>query len=96
MFKCRECKSTFETPVKITESYGERWNVCPNCGSSSIDEAEHICELCGDYYAESIHDAVCESCINIIVDRFVEMFHENFTPFERSIINVAYDGRNLE
>lgn len=95
MYKCNNCNATFER-FDVVDDNGEKWHVCPYCKKTEFDEAKEICELCGDYYLESRHTGVCESCINIIAARFQELFHEKFTPFERSIINSVYEGRNLE
>ncbi len=94
MFKCENCKAEFEKPDIIVDD-GGKWEVCPRCRGTDFYEAK-LCELCGDWYVESQHGGVCQSCINIIAARFEELFHSNFTPFERSVINTIYDGRNLE
>lgn len=95
MYKCNNCAHEFQHYDTITENTGEKHYVCPRCRGTDFDEAK-VCELCGDWFVESEHNEICQSCINIIVARFKELFHANFTPFERSVINSAYDGRNLE
>lgn len=103
MFKCNDCGGDFLEPKVIydTVPYGNGYvkgpgqECCPYCSSENFEDAE-ICELCGDSYTESRHDGICESCINVITDRFSELLKSNFTPFEISVINSAYDGRNLE
>ena len=103
MYKCNECGSEFLEPRIIQDKvpYGEgkvmypAYACCPRCGGN-FEEANNICELCGDSFSESIHDDVCPSCINIIAKRFSDMLKANFEPFEISILNAAYDGRNLE
>lgn len=102
MYKCTCCGEDFLEP-KITQDtvpYGSGFvkgiaqECCPFCGGD-FEEAK-ICELCGDSYIDSKHDGVCDSCINVIANRFSELLKTNFTPFEVGILNSAYDGRNLE
>lgn len=103
MFKCNDCGAEFYEPKLIRDEvpYGNGMVMCnaraccPKCGGD-FEEANNICELCGDSFSESIHEDVCPSCINIVAKRFSDMLKENFTPFEISILNAAYDGRNLE
>lgn len=94
MLKCNNCKADFEKP-DIIDDNGEKWEVCPHCRGTEIYEAKP-CEICGDWYIESQHGGVCQKCIDIIVGRFVEWFHANHTPLERSVINAVYEGKNLE
>lgn len=102
MYKCKDCGRYFENPRAIRDKvpYGEEMvdlvtdEVCPYCGGPF--GKFHVCELCGDDFFESDFDDVCPSCINIVANRFSKMLKENFTPFEIEILNVAYDGRNLE
>ena len=103
MYKCNHCKSEFSTPEIIQDRvpYGESTVnrnsllVCPYCGNDDYEES-YICEICGDTFTKSQHEDVCQSCINIIAKRFSDILKENFGPFEISILNSAYDGRNLE
>lgn len=104
MYKCNCCGEEFSVPKTVYDyvPYGEGFekapagSVCPCCQSPFFEKADNICELCGDSFSESIHDDVCPSCINIIAKRFSDMLKANFEPFEISILNAVYDGRNLE
>ncbi len=103
MFKCNDCGTEFSEPKIVRDAvpYGSEYvkgiaqECCPACGSEEFEKAK-ICELCGDSYTDSKHNGVCNSCINIIANRFSELLKANFTPFEISILNSVYDGRNLE
>lgn len=102
MYKCTSCGASFSEPniVHDTVPYGAGYTkgpaqeCCPYCGGNF--EKAKICELCGNAYIDSNHDSVCKRCISIVAKRFSELLKTNFTPFEISIINSAYDGRNLE
>ena len=103
MFKCQNCGNEFSQPKPHRDFIpygnssvaGPKWDTCPSCGASQFEEMK-ICELCGDDYADSVHEDVYPSCINIIAKRFSDILKANFTSFEISILNAAYDGRNLE
>lgn len=40
MFKCNNCKATFEHYDTITEQSGEKWYVCPFCRGTDFDEVK--------------------------------------------------------
>lgn len=102
MFKCNCCGSEFSAPTISQDKvpYGELTVsvnsalVCPYCGNDDYEES-YICELCGDTFTESQHEDVCQSCINLIAKRFSDILKENFSQFEISVLNSAYDGRDL-
>ncbi len=102
MYRCNDCGADFHEP-KITHDmipYGNGYvqgrphEVCPFCDGGF--EQTQVCELCGSSFTESKHAGVCQSCINIIEKRFSETLNEKFTPFEISVLNTIYDGRDLE
>ena len=102
MYRCHNCKADFKEPKLVYGDvpYGETivrglsTPACPFCGGE-CEEAE-VCELCGDTFFKSQHNGVCQSCIDVITKRFSDLLKEKFTDFEISILNAAYDGRNLE
>ena len=95
MYKCNNCKATFEQYETITESNGEKWYVCPHCRGTDFDEAKK-CEYCGNYFVESRDDVTCENCLDEVKTRFSNMLNNNFTEHEKKLLNIIYDGRNLE
>lgn len=102
MYRCNDCEAEFLEPKTTydTVPYGSREVACPGvsccpfCGGDF--EEVQICELCGESYTDSKHDGICDSCIDKIVNRFSELLNKNFTPFEISVLNSAYDGRNIQ
>lgn len=103
MYKCYSCGATFSEPKTDYDlvPYGSGYvkhasgESCPYCGGD-YDKAS-VCELCGDSFFEedSNHNDVCQSCANIVLERFISLYRENFTPFERDIINVELDGKDV-
>lgn len=62
MYKCVECESVFEEPLKESEdctpggafeggSFIRYYTVCPNCQSEGYLEAKE-CDCCGEYFFE--------------------------------------------
>ena len=94
MFKCNNCGAEFEEFDVINDN-GEKWNVCPCCRGTEFDEAKK-CEYCGNWFLESRVNEICEDCIDEIEVRFSKTLHNNFTEFERGVLNVIYDGRCFE
>lgn len=62
-FKCRECGFVFEEPSAVYEPHGERFSVCPSCGSGDCDVA-HRCGSCFEFFIEDeLHSGMCQKCV---------------------------------
>ena len=66
MFICNDCGAIFDNPEVEYETHGldsppyERWLICPNCRSSSFEEAL-LCTRCYEYVTE-LTDDLCDEC----------------------------------
>lgn len=61
MYKCYNCKTTFEEP-KITNFEGAKYAFCPHC-NGDFDEAE-ICKECGNcFFKEDMAGDFCKECL---------------------------------
>lgn len=63
MFRCLDCKETFEEPTGIKESYGQVFYYCPHCLSSNYEDVSKLkCEACEDEYVDHLGDKWCYEC----------------------------------
>lgn len=66
MYICRECGQVFSEPERFNDPVGyyfgetayEEWDVCPECGETSIEEAVKC--HCGEYTL--ITEPLCREC----------------------------------
>lgn len=79
---CHCCKQSFKSPVELqqyddtlvdrsTPKEDREMHVCPSCGSTEWEEAQHWCEECGEWLPDdklkSCDDGnfyLCQSCIS--------------------------------
>ena len=104
MYKCKNCGHIFEEGEQATwtEKHGfssgpyEEWSGCPIC-QGSFEEAKK-CEYCSNYFieGESRSNVICEDCVDEIETRFSNLLHNNFTEFERTVLNDIFDGKELK
>lgn len=102
MFICNKCGQTFSEPHVSRENipYGNGYvqglahSSCPYC-HGDFKEAKQ-CEYCGKDFAESRNDVTCEDCLDELELRFSNILHNNFTEHERELLNMIYEGKNLE
>jgi hypothetical protein len=94
MFKCGECGHIFEygEEKRWTESYGEELCGCPIC-EGGFREIEP-CLLCGSYN-HNFDEAYCEVCKNDVKGRMEKFLDKEFTPEEKVLLNIIYDGEEL-
>lgn len=95
MYKCNDCKSTFENCHTVIDDNSEKWYVCPNCRSTDFDEAKR-CEECGDFFVDSRENETCEECLKELQYRFSDLLHQNFTERQIRALNIIYEGKDLK
>ena len=95
MYKCTDCGANFDKPNVIKEDFGERWNVCPECGAVEFTEALQ-CKGCAEFFIEDRSKSFCDDCLEELRLRFSSVLHNNFSDDEVEALNVIFDGRNLE
>ena len=94
MYKCT-CGATFSEPDTYCETHGETFSVCPSCKSTDYEESPK-CDRCGEYFIESRANDTCEDCLEELEVKFSELIHENFNEYDLMLLNIIFDGRNLE
>ena len=88
---CTGCGQAFEEPAAYVEpSTGERRRLSPCC-LEAVREAVP-CPVCGD--PMEAEETVCPVCARRALERFRRSL-EDFTPEERELLDLAYDGRSL-
>lgn len=90
MFKCDECSSVFETPVEWVEEHGEKWSGSPCCKGDYSEVKE--CD-CGEYMPAD--EKFCDKCKKQLKEQFSRLLHENFDEEEIEMLNVLFDGEEL-
>ena len=77
MYICSDCGYVFEEFDTTEENRGQYWGVdctetirvCPKC-KGAFEEAE-MCQKCGEYsHIDSLHDGICEKCIDECKNNF--------------------------
>ena len=88
MWYCFECEEYFDSPNEDREYHSElagmggityeTFCTCPMCGSTDVEEATKVCDLCGETYIRLEwvgNEQVCPSCYDELSNDMEQMIN---------------------